>query len=67
MMKICLAISILLFSWSSMAQLSRKEIMEHRDTHKTELLDTAFHMMNQEEIDEFGGLDYFNFDSMFKN
>lgn len=48
------------------AQQSEAEIAEHRKEHKKELLDTANHMMNLEEVQEFGGLDYFDFDKSYQ-
>jgi len=50
----------------SQAQSTEAEILEHREEHKQELLDTANHMMTTEEIESFGGLDYFSFDKAYQ-
>lgn len=65
-MKTLLIISILLFSKSLFAQLSELEILEKRDLHLSELQDSTLGVLNQEEILNFGGLDYFPFDSTFQ-
>ena len=56
----------LLIPFLAVSQQSETEILEHREEHKTELLDTSNHMLSIEEINEFQGLNYFNFDSTFQ-
>jgi hypothetical protein len=46
-----------LIPFLGVSQQSETEILEHREEHKTELLDTANHMLSIEEIKEFQGLD----------
>jgi uncharacterized protein (DUF1684 family) len=46
--------------------MSEKEISEHRDAHAQQLADTSYGKMNQDEIDHFGGLDYFDFDANYQ-
>jgi hypothetical protein len=65
-MKITITVLIALFALSAYSQKTKEDIEAHRSAHKTELLDTNGHMMNAEEIAEFGGLDYFDFDSTFQ-
>jgi uncharacterized protein (DUF1684 family) len=47
-------------------QKSRQEILSERAQHLKELTDTAYHMLNQEEINNLGSLDYFDFDSTYQ-
>lgn len=55
----------LFFPLISFAQNSPAEVIEYRAEHLEELLDTASHILNLEEIQEFEGLDYFDYDSMY--
>ncbi|MFT5778952.1 MAG: hypothetical protein ACI837_001909 [Crocinitomicaceae bacterium] len=48
------------------AQKSSSEIQIHRAEHITSLTDTAAHVLNFEEVQSFGGLDYFDFDSTYQ-
>lgn len=47
------------------SQQTEKETMELRQEHLEELLDTASHILTEEEIAEFKGLDYYAFDSTY--
>lgn len=51
---------------SVQGQLTKEEIEQSRKDHLTHLTDTSFHLLNQEEIDAFPGLDYFEFDKQFQ-
>ena len=62
---ICSIIITSIYSFS-FAQLSESEILEKRTEHDSELRDTAVSILNSEEISEFEGLDYFDFDSTFQ-
>lgn len=57
---------VIAFAFGTAAQLSEEEIKKHRDEHKSDLLDTNGHLLNNEEIKEFGGLSYFDFDSTYQ-
>jgi uncharacterized protein (DUF1684 family) len=57
---------LLLIPFIGASQQSETEILEHREEHKQELLDTANHMLSNEEVDEFQGLDYFDFDPFYQ-
>lgn len=57
---------LLFFSHFSIAQLTEQEVLAQRETHVKELSDTAYGVLNQKEVDEFEGLDYFDFDSEFQ-
>lgn len=50
----------------SFSQLTESEVLAHRETHAMELADTSSGVLNQEEIEEFEGLDYFDFDSTYR-
>lgn len=62
---ICFAFGLFAFS-SIYAQATEEEIEDHRAQHLAYLLDTASGWLNQQEVEEFGGLDYFDFDSTFQ-
>lgn len=62
---ICLTL-ITIFCTSTFAQQSEEEIKTHRADHLAYLLDTASGWLSQKEVDEFGGLDYFDFDESFQ-
>lgn len=51
---------------TAFGQSTREEIEQHRADHLTYLLDTASGWLNQQEIEAFEGLDYFDFDSTFQ-
>ncbi len=61
------ALTLLLFfgSLTVFGQLSESELLAKRAAHAAELNDTAAGVLNQEEIAEFHGLDYFDFDSSY--
>ena len=48
-----------------MAQNSPADLEQLRTEHLEELLDTSTHILNLEEIEEFEGLDYFDYDSAY--
>lgn len=48
-----------------LSQQTEKEMMELRQEHLEELLDTASHILTEEEIAEFRGLDYYALDSTY--
>ncbi|MDB0037844.1 DUF1684 domain-containing protein [bacterium] len=56
----------LLISNISLGQLSKAEVLKKRTTHLNELTDSTQNILTQEEILEFEGLDYFNFNSEFQ-
>ncbi|MCJ8288962.1 MAG: DUF1684 domain-containing protein [Crocinitomicaceae bacterium] len=62
---ICLII-ITLFCSCAFSQSSEEEITTHRANHLVYLLDTTSGWLSQEEVDQFGGLDYFDFDESFQ-
>ena len=49
-----------------LTQQSETDILKHREQHKLDLLDTANHMLNTEEIKAFQGLDYYEFDATYQ-
>jgi len=55
----------LLFPFISIAQNSPADVEQLRAEHLEELLDTSTHILNLEEIEEFEGLDYFDYDSAY--
>lgn len=61
---------IILFTISSVlllnAQTYEDSIIENRIIHMGELIDTSKHILNQQEIDHFEGLAYFDVDSSFR-
>lgn len=59
------SISILL-SGITFSQSYQDSIIEMRVIHMGELIDTATHILNQEEIDHFEGLAYFEVDSTYR-
>ncbi|MFT5859354.1 MAG: hypothetical protein ACI865_001455 [Flavobacteriaceae bacterium] len=65
-MKTLTLLITLFFISSSMAQMTKTEIEEHRTEHHEHLLDTASHLLKLDEIESFVGLDYFDFDSTFQ-
>lgn len=65
-MKIIWILFMFAFGITSQAQSTKPAIEEHRVAHEKELLDSANHMMNIEEIAAFEGLDYFDFDSSYR-
>ncbi len=62
----CLFAVSTLLSASLYAQLSKEEINARRVEHARHLSDTVYHVLKQDEIEEFGGLDYFDFDSSYQ-
>ena len=52
--------------FSAFTQSTEEEIITHREDHLVYLLDTASGWLSQQEVDEFGGLDYFDFDKSFQ-
>ena len=50
----------------SFSQISKKEVLDLRKDHLISLLDSTTKMLTPEEIKEFKGLDYFDFDSTFQ-
>jgi len=65
-MKFTLLIAIILFSKIGFSQKTKAEINTDRNTHLKELKDTVNGILTKEEINEFNGLDYFNFDSTYQ-
>ena len=57
---------ITIFYSGAFAQSTKEEIATHRADHLTYLLDTTSGWLSQKEVDEFGGLDYFEFDKSFQ-
>ena len=58
---------ILVFvSYFSFGQLSEPEINQKRKEHAHELNDSTMGVLNAQEIHEFEGLDYFDFDSTYQ-
>lgn len=60
---------LLFFTFSlflSLGQMSEDEIEKHRADHFNSLTDTAAHLLNEEEIAHFQGLDYFPFDDNYR-
>lgn len=60
------ALSLFLNVTMTFAQLSEAEVLALREHHALELSDTIHGVLNQEEINEFGGLDYFDFDAEYQ-
>jgi uncharacterized protein (DUF1684 family) len=58
-------IPLLFLPLLSVAQNSPTEVASIRAEHLEELLDTASHILTIEEIEEFEGLDYFDYDSSY--
>ena len=65
-MKIIITLFVATMGLSTYAQQTKEEVEADRLLHKTELLDSNNHMMNVEEIAEFEGLDYFDFDANYQ-
>jgi uncharacterized protein (DUF1684 family) len=65
-MKTAISIITLLLSFASFAQLTAEETAASREEHAKELSDTTYGVLNQEEIDAFHGLDYFDFNSLLQ-
>lgn len=65
-MKLIITLLITFIGFTSNGQKTKTEIAKHREEHRQELLDTANHMLSIEEISEFQGLDYFDFDTSFQ-
>lgn len=58
---------ILAFTSSvSFAQLTEAEVLKKRQEHAENLSDSTMGMLNAEEIHDFEGLDYFDFDSTYQ-
>lgn len=57
---------LIFLSTFSFGQSSESEVLEKRKIHAQELSDSTAGVLSAEEIDEFGGLDYFDFDSTFQ-
>ena len=57
---------VLLSSTTSFSQLTKEETEQHRADHLTRLTDTSYHVLKQDEIDVFQGLDYFGFDANYQ-
>jgi len=55
-----------LFSGLSFGQMSESEILEKRKSHSEKMKDSVNGYLTAEEITEFEGLDYFDFDSTFQ-
>ena len=60
------SIFALFFVLVSTAQMTASEVDQHRKEHLTSLTDTASHGLNLKEIEEFGGLDYYDFDAKYQ-
>ncbi|NRA12238.1 MAG: DUF1684 domain-containing protein [Crocinitomicaceae bacterium] len=60
------AVIAIFFIGSAQGQMTASEMKEHRSAHKTYLLDTNSHWLNKEEVENFQGLDYFDFDSTYQ-
>jgi uncharacterized protein (DUF1684 family) len=56
----------LLISNLTFGQLTESEIIDKRQEHSRELSDSTMGVLNSKEIKEFGGLDYFAFDSTYQ-
>tara|TARA_Y100000385_G_scaffold289857_1_gene360723 strand:- start:10628 stop:11224 length:597 start_codon:yes stop_codon:yes gene_type:complete len=65
-MKIGIVVYTLLIGFALSAQMSEDEILEHRAAHSKGLMDPEKKVLRQDEIEEFGGLDYFQFDSTYQ-
>lgn len=65
-MKVLLITFSLLFSFNLLAQKSQQDVEQLRNKHLEELLDTSTHVLKLEEIETFGGLDYFKFDMAYQ-
>jgi hypothetical protein len=65
-MRFTLLIAIILFSKIGFSQKTKVEINKDRNTHLKKLKDTVNGILTKEEIGEFNGLDYFNFDSTYQ-
>jgi len=65
-MKIIIILLSALISAVSFAQKSESEILDLRKKHAEELNDSTSGMLDAEEIRDFGGLDYFEFDSTYQ-
>ncbi|MDG1331949.1 MAG: DUF1684 domain-containing protein [Crocinitomicaceae bacterium] len=65
-MKITSILFALLISSVSFGQLSKSEILEKREHHAEKMKDSVNGYLKPEEIAEFEGLDYFDFDSTFQ-
>lgn len=65
-MKYTQLLLILFLSSFTFGQLSESEVQEKRKRHAEELADSTLGVLNADEINEFGGLDYFAFDSTFQ-
>lgn len=66
MKKITFLLIVLMTASTVYAQLIEEEVESKRKEHATELSDTSAGVLNATEIEEFGGLDYFEFDSTFQ-
>ena len=51
---------------NSHSQMSKNEILLHRTDHLSALLDSSTNMLSPEEIENFQGLDYFDFDPQYQ-
>ncbi len=65
-MKFTIFISVLFLSLKVTAQSSKEEILAARAQHDAEIRDTSNHVMDSLELTQFGGLDYFDFDSSYQ-
>ena len=59
-------ISLFCIAITGLTQLTSTEIEQHRNKHLTTLTDTAYHRLNLEEINGFGGLDYYPFNTDYQ-
>jgi len=66
MMKAILFLITLFVGIDVQSQTYEDSIIESRVIHMGELIDTATHILNQDEIDHFGGLAYFDVDSTYR-
>lgn len=65
-MKTGVSIFSIFLSFATYTQMTSQETSLAREHHAMELSDTAFGVLNQEEINEFHGLDYYEFDSSYQ-
>lgn len=65
-MKIIAVLFTLISSFGVHSQTYEDTIIESRVIHMGELIDTATHILNQDEIDHFEGLAYFDVDSTYR-
>ena len=65
-MKKILFYLLILGTFQTHAQKTESEVQQIRDQHLADLMDTSKHILNTDEIANFHGLDYFEFDEKYQ-